>query len=395
MKAERITVLGSTGSIGRSTLDVIRRNPSRFRVFALGAGSNVDQMLTDCLEFVPDFAVLSDGDAARVLAGKLALQDSPVKVLSGYEQLSRIASHEQCDAVMAAIVGSAGLVPALAAVEAGKKIYLANKESLVMTGHLFIRAMKEHQAVILPVDSEHNAIFQSLPETEQRRIGLCELHSSGVDKLLLTGSGGPFRTMPLDELKNVTPEQAVSHPTWNMGRKISVDSSTMMNKGFEFIEAKWLFNLDNDSIDVVVHPQSVIHSMVQYSDGSVIAQLGNPDMRTPIARAMAYPDRISSGVSHLDFFKLGSMTFEEPDFRRYPCLKLAIDACWSGQAATTALNAANEIAVQAFLDERTGYMDIYRLCSEAVEHFAAHSIVDVLSVLELDRQVRTYVQALI
>ncbi len=395
MSAERITVLGSTGSIGRSTLDVIRRNPDKYQVFALGAGRNFEQMLKDCLEFVPTFAVLSDPDAAKILADKLILNGSKVEVLSGYDKLSFIASHEQCDAVMAAIVGANGLIPALAAVNTGKKLYLANKESLIMTGHLFIKAMKEHNATILPVDSEHNAIFQSLPETEQRRIGLCDLKSAGVDKVLLTGSGGPFRTLPLSELDAVTPEQAVSHPTWNMGRKISVDSSTMMNKGFEFIEAKWLFNLDNEKIDVVVHPQSVIHSMVQYCDGSVIAQLGNPDMRTPIARAMAYPNRITSGVDHLDFFKLSQLTFENPDYRRYPCLKLAIDACWNGQAATTALNAANECAVQAFLDRKIGYTDIYKICANAVDHFASDSIVDVDSVLDLDNRVGLYVQKLI
>ena len=289
---ENITVLGSTGSIGRSTLDVVRRNSDRFRVFALGAGCNVDQMFADVMEFKPDFAVLSDESAASRLKDLLAGINSVTRILSGYDQLSFIASHECCDSVMAAIVGAAGLVPALAAVRAGKKLYLANKESLVMTGHLFIMALKESGSCILPVDSEHNAIFQSLPETEQHRLGFCSMKDAGVSRILLTGSGGPFRQLPLDRLASVTPEEAVAHPTWNMGSKISVDSSTMMNKGFEFIEAKWLFNLNNDDIQVVIHPQSVIHSMVQYRDGSVIAQMGNPDMRTPIARVMAYPDRI-------------------------------------------------------------------------------------------------------
>lgn len=395
MVIERITVLGSTGSIGQSTLDVIRRNPNKYQVFALGAGQNLEQMLKDCLEFNPYYAVMSNENAAKILDDKLKLNGAKTKVLAGYDALSTISSHEECDGVMAAIVGSQGLIPALAAVKAGKKLYLANKESLIMTGHLFIKALKEYKAQIYPVDSEHNAIFQALPESQQQKIGFCDLHNSGVDKVLLTGSGGPFRNKHLEELKDVTPEQAIAHPTWNMGKKISVDSSTMMNKGFEFIEAKWLFNLDNKNIDVIVHPQSVIHSMVQYCDGSVLAQLGNPDMRTPIARAMAYPERILSGVSHLDFFKLGQLTFEEPDFNRYPCLKLAIDSCWSGQAATTALNAANECAVYAFLDKKIGYLDIYKICSKVVEHFLTASIVDVPSVLELDQKARIYAKELI
>ncbi len=392
---ENITVLGSTGSIGRSTLDVVRRNSDRFRVFALGAGSNVEQMFADVMEFKPDFAVLSDESASSRLKDLLAGSNSVTKILSGYNQLSFIASHESCDSVMAAIVGAAGLIPALAAVRAGKKLYLANKESLVMTGHLFIMALKESGSRILPVDSEHNAIFQSLPETEQLRLGFCSMRDAGVSRILLTGSGGPFRQLPLDRLASVTPEEAVAHPTWNMGSKISVDSSTMMNKGFEFIEAKWLFNLNNDDIQVVIHPQSVIHSMVQYRDGSVIAQMGNPDMRTPIARVMAYPDRIDSGVGSLDFFALSGLSFFEPDYSRYPCLKLAIDSCWAGQAATTALNAANEVAVAAFLNHEVSYPRIYEICSRTVERHSADTIVDVESVLELDRRARETASALL
>ncbi|MBQ8708728.1 MAG: 1-deoxy-D-xylulose-5-phosphate reductoisomerase [Succinivibrionaceae bacterium] len=391
---EKITVLGSTGSIGRSTLDVIRRNRDRFNVFALGACRNAERMLADVMEFGPEFAVLADEDAAGRLAQRLEAEGSATRVLAGSDGLCRIASSPECDSVMAAIVGAAGLVPALAAVKAGKKLYLANKESLVMTGHLFVQALAESGAAILPVDSEHNAIFQSLPETEQRRLCFCSMQEAGVDKILLTGSGGPFRTTDLRDLASVTPEQAVAHPTWNMGSKISVDSSTMMNKGFEFIEAKWLFNLKNDDIKVVIHPQSVIHSMVQYRDGSVLAQLGNPDMRTPIARVMSYPERIESGVGHLDFFSLKELTFFEPDYRRYPCLKLAVDACWSGQAATTALNAANEVAVAAFLDRRIAYPDICRICSQTVEKHCGDAIVDVDSVLELDRRARQTASAL-
>lgn len=392
---EKITVLGSTGSIGRSTLDVVRRHRDRFAVFALGAMASVDRMFADCMEFAPRYAVLSDPAAAAVLRDRLAGEGSGVTVLAGYDQLSFIASHEECDAVMAAIVGAAGLVPALAAVRAGRKLYLANKESLVMTGHLFLEALRESGSVILPVDSEHNAIFQSLPEREQRRLCFCSLRESGVTRILLTGSGGPFRELPLEDLASVTPAQAVAHPNWSMGSKISVDSSTMMNKGFEFIEARWLFNLSGDDIRVVVHPQSVIHSMVQYADGSVIAQLGNPDMRTPIARVMAYPDRFDSGVADLDLCALTGLTFQEPDLARYPCLKLAVDACWTGQAATTALNAADEAAVAAFLGGRIPYTDIYRICARVVDRFAADPITDVDSVLDLDRRVREYTASLL
>jgi 1-deoxy-D-xylulose-5-phosphate reductoisomerase len=392
---ENITVLGSTGSIGRSTLDVIRRNPDRFRVFALGAGGNADQMFSDVMEFKPDFAVLSDKSGAEKLRELLKAENSDTAVLSGYEQLSFIASHESCDSVMAAIVGAAGLVPALAAVKSGKKLYLANKESLVMTGHLFIEALRKSGSRILPVDSEHNAIFQSLPQTEQERLGFCHMKDAGVSRILLTGSGGPFRQLPLERMPFVTPEEAVAHPTWSMGSKISVDSSTMMNKGFEFIEAKWLFNLNNEDIQVVIHPQSVIHSMVQYVDGSVIAQLGNPDMRTPIARVMAYPDRVESGVGALDFCSLSGLSFFEPDYNRYPCLKLSIDACWSGQAATTALNAANEIAVSAFLNHSISYPRIYEICSKAVDRHCGDTISDVDSVLELDKKARETATALL
>jgi len=292
-------------------------------------------------------------------------------------------------------VGSAGLVSALAAVKSGKKLYLANKESLIMTGHLFIDAARKSNSQILPVDSEHNAIFQSLPESEQHRIGFCDLEKAGISHVLLTGSGGPFRECPLEQLESVTPAQALAHPTWSMGPKITVDSSTMMNKGFEFIEAKWLFNLANSQIKVLVHPQSVVHSMVQYVDGSVIAELGNPDMRTPIARVMAYPNRITSGVEPMDFVKLSGLTFMEPDYNRYPCLKLAIDSCWSGQAATTALNAANEVAVYAFLNGRIAYLDIYRVCADTVARFDSDSIADVDSVLDLHSRAEAFASQLV
>ncbi|MCR4554884.1 MAG: 1-deoxy-D-xylulose-5-phosphate reductoisomerase [Succinivibrionaceae bacterium] len=393
---ENITILGSTGSIGQSTLDVVRRNRDLFNVFALGAGSNADVMIRDCLEFEPAFAVMKQEIAAEKVRNELKKYPHVrTEVLSGSDALNTVASADECDSVMAAIVGSAGLVSALAAVKKGKKLYLANKESLIMTGHLFIEAARKSGSRILPVDSEHNAIFQSLPESEQLRIGFCELDAAGVSHVLLTGSGGPFRDCPLDDLRRVTPSQALAHPTWSMGPKITIDSSTMMNKGFEFIEAKWLFNLENDQIKVLVHPQSVVHSMVQYVDGSVVAELGNPDMRTPIARVMAYPKRISSGVEPMDFVKLSGLTFMEPDYDRYPCLKLAIDSCWNGQAATTALNAANESAVYAFLNNKIAYLDIYKVCAETVAKFCSDNIADVDSVLELHKKAESFASQLV
>ncbi|MBQ8976576.1 MAG: 1-deoxy-D-xylulose-5-phosphate reductoisomerase [Succinivibrionaceae bacterium] len=393
---ENLTVLGSTGSIGQSTLDVVRRNRDLFCVYALGAGSNAERMISDCIEFNPAYAVLQQESAAEKV--RTELKNHPeirTEVLSGSDALNSIASAGECDSVMAAIVGSAGLVSALAAVKSGKKLYLANKESLIMTGHLFIDAARKSNSQILPVDSEHNAIFQSLPESEQHRIGFCDLEKAGISHVLLTGSGGPFRECPLEQLESVTPAQALAHPTWSMGPKITVDSSTMMNKGFEFIEAKWLFNLANSQIKVLVHPQSVVHSMVQYLDGSVIAELGNPDMRTPIARVMAYPNRITSGVEPMDFVKLSGLTFMEPDYNRYPCLKLAMDSCWSGQAATTALNAANEVAVYAFLNGRIAYLDIYRVCADTVARFDSDSIADVDSVLDLHSRAEAFASQLV
>lgn len=384
---EKITILGSTGSIGQSTLDVIRKNSNIFKVYALCANNNHKQMIKDCMEFQPEYVVMTNPNSAKIVREYLKDHDFMMtEVLEGYDSLSQVVSSSNCDSVMAAIVGSAGLIPALEAVKNHKKLYLANKEALIMTGHLFVQALERSKSQILPVDSEHNAIFQSIPEKEQNRLCFCNLRESGVNHVVLTGSGGPFRNLPLEEFSKITPKQAISHPTWSMGKKISIDSSTMMNKGFEFIEAKWLFNLANDDIKVIIHPQSVIHSMVQYIDGSVIAQLGNPDMRTPIARVMSYPNRIKSGVDSLDFTKLSGLTFEEPDYKRYPCLKLAIDACWDGQAATTALNAANEIAVKNFLESKISYVDIYKVCSSVVEKCCCESIVDVDSVLALNEK---------
>ncbi|WP_421174438.1 1-deoxy-D-xylulose-5-phosphate reductoisomerase [Aeromonas enteropelogenes] len=377
-----LVILGASGSIGQSTLKVLRHNPGRWQVLALTAARSVDAMLRDCLEFSPRFAVMVDEEAARELASRLKTHSSQTRVMSGPAALCEVAAHPDAHSVMAAIVGAAGLAPTMAAVRAGKRILLANKEALVMSGAFFMEAVREHGAELLPIDSEHNAIFQCLPTAIQRQPGFCDLAAAGISKILLTGSGGPFRYTEVAELAKVTPAQAIAHPNWSMGAKISVDSATMINKGLEYIEARWLFNAAPEQIQVVIHPQSVIHSMVQYKDGSVLAQLGNPDMCTPIAHALAYPNRIPSSVEPLDFFSVGEFSFIRPDYDRYPCLALAINACQKGQAATTALNAANEEAVAAFLAERIGFMDIARI-NEAVmlalENSAVSSLDDLFA----------------
>nr|WP_321269433.1 1-deoxy-D-xylulose-5-phosphate reductoisomerase [uncultured Tolumonas sp.] len=383
-----LTILGSTGSIGRSTLDIVRRHPERFAVTALTANKDVTQMVSDCLEFRPSFAVMADEASALLLRNALASHRLSIEVLSGADALCQVAAHSSVDIVMAAIVGAAGLLPAMAAIEQGKTVLLANKEALVMSGRLFMDAAQRYGAHILPVDSEHNAIFQCLPKEAQSTLGRCDLQAAGVDKILLTGSGGPFRYTPLDEMSSVTPEQAVTHPNWSMGRKISVDSATMMNKGLEFIEAKWLFNAAPEQIQVIIHPQSVIHSMVQYRDGSVLAQMGQPDMRTPIAHALGFPERVASGVGALDFSCIGELSFLPVDFTRYPCLKLAIEACWAGQGATTALNAANEIAVDAFLGGNIGFTDIYRVVADVLSKLKYDHINDLEAILIIDSEAR-------
>jgi len=360
MKIQNITVLGCTGSIGVSTLDVIRRHPERYRAFALCAHSQVDKLFEQCLEFKPQFAVLRDGQLADRFAERCRQAGLAIEVRHGVDALVELATLPEVDSVMAAIVGAAGLEPTLAAARAGKKVMLANKEVLVMAGELFMHAVREHGATLLPVDSEHNAIFQSLPADFGRGLEAC-----GVRKILLTASGGPFRNTPLSELSEVTPEAACAHPNWVMGRKISVDSATMMNKGLEVIEAHWIFAAPPEIIQVVVHPQSVIHSAVQYADGSVLAQLGNPDMRTPIAYAMAYPERVDAGVEALDLFKIARLDFFEPDFVRFRCLQLAYDVLHEGGTASAILNAANEVAVAAFLDRQLPFLGIPRL-NEAV-----------------------------
>ncbi len=387
---KQLTLLGSTGSIGCSTLDVVRHNPETFAVTALVAGKNVARMVEQCLEFTPRYAVMDDDACAHQLKASLAQHGSRTEVLSGQQAACDMAALDEVDQVMAAIVGAAGLLPTLAAIRAGKTVLLANKESLVTCGRLFMDAVQHSGAQLLPVDSEHNAIFQSLPQPFQHNLGYADLEQNGVMSILLTGSGGPFRETPLSELAAMTPDQACRHPNWSMGRKISVDSATMMNKGLEYIEARWLFNASAEEMEVLIHPQSVIHSMVRYLDGSVLAQLGEPDMRTPIAHTMAWPNRVASGAKPLDFTTLSALTFCAPDYDRYPCLKLAMEAFEQGQAATTALNAANEVTVAAFLDSAIRFTDIAALNLSVLEKMdlrEPQSIDDVLAVDKLAREV--------
>tara|TARA_B100000700_G_scaffold140509_1_gene156500 strand:- start:103 stop:1281 length:1179 start_codon:yes stop_codon:yes gene_type:complete len=381
---QTVTILGATGSIGQSTIDVIARHPDSYRVFAITGHRQVERLVQQAKACHARYLVVANDDdyqQALELARKYELAS---EVLSGKRALEEVASAPEVDSVMAAIVGAAGLEPTLAAVKAGKRVLLANKESLVMSGALFLDAARQSRAEILPIDSEHNAIFQCLPAD----FNYGELSASGISKILLTGSGGPFRERDLSTFNEITPGQACAHPNWDMGRKISVDSATMMNKGLEFIEACWLFGLQPDDIQVVLHPQSTIHSMVQYVDGSVIAQLGNPDMRTPIAYGLGYPKRIDAGVAPLDFATLSDLSFSTPDTHRFPNLYLAIDACRSGQAATTRLNAANEIAVQAFLDNRISFNQIAQINEEILNRFEPTAVSSIQQVLELDKQAR-------
>ncbi|WP_414147381.1 1-deoxy-D-xylulose-5-phosphate reductoisomerase [Erwinia sp. BNK-24-b] len=389
---KQLTILGSTGSIGTSTLAVIKANPELFAVKALVAGHNVELMAEQCHIFRPAYAAMADEASAAALRLKLADLNVATEVMSGEKAACELAALDDVDQVMAAIVGAAGLLPTLAAIRAGKQVLLANKESLVTCGQLFMEAVSQYKAQLLPVDSEHNAIFQSLPASLQRQLGYASLRDNGIESIILTGSGGPFRETPLAELATMTPDQACAHPNWTMGRKISVDSATMMNKGLEYIEARWLFNATDAQMEVILHPQSVIHSMVRYRDGSVLAQLGSPDMRTPIAHVMAWPQRVQSGAKPLDFTRMGAMTFAEPDYVRYPCLKLAIDACKTGQAATTALNAANEIAVAAFLAKQIRFTDIASVNMSVLEMLSCREPASVEAVLDIDRQAREAAQ---
>jgi 1-deoxy-D-xylulose-5-phosphate reductoisomerase len=376
-------VLGATGSVGLSTLDVIARHPELYQVFALTGFTRHSELLALCIKHTPQFAVLPTQEAARKLQDDLAVAGLDTRVLVGEGGLCEVASHSQVDTVLAAIVGAAGLRPTMAAVEAGKKVLLANKEALVMSGALFMQAVRQSGAVLLPIDSEHNAIFQCLPVDYAR--GLVPV---GVRRILLTGSGGPFRETPLGELHGVTPEQACAHPNWSMGRKISVDSASMVNKGLELIEACWLFDARPDQIEVVIHPQSVIHSMVDYVDGSVLAQLGNPDMRTPIAHALAWPVRIDSGVAPLDLFSIGRLDFQAPDEQRFPCLRLARQAAEAGNSAPAMLNAANEVAVAAFLERRIRYPEIASMIDEVLNREPIVALDDLGAVFEVDSKAR-------
>jgi 1-deoxy-D-xylulose-5-phosphate reductoisomerase len=382
-KLTRLTVLGSTGSIGKSTLDVVARHPDRYRIVALTANQQDELLFDQCQRFQPRFAVMLDEAAAERLRQRIAQAGLEVEVLCGADALVRVSTLPEVDAVMAAIVGAAGMRPTLAAAEAGKKVLLANKETLVLAGHLFMEAVHRSGSVLLPIDSEHNAIFQSLP-----RGYAGDMKQSGVSRILLTASGGPFRNTPLEQLKDVTPEQACAHPNWSMGRKISVDSASMMNKGLEVIEAHWLFNAAADDIQVVVHPQSVIHSMVQYIDGSVIAQLGNPDMRTPIAYALAYPERIEAGVASLDLFAIAKLDFAAPDFQRFPCLSLAYQALRAGGTVPALLNAANEVAVAAFLERKIAFLDIPCLIESVMGKVSRKEVNALQDVLDADAAAR-------
>ncbi|WP_093129896.1 1-deoxy-D-xylulose-5-phosphate reductoisomerase [Variovorax sp. OK605] len=383
---QRVTVLGSTGSVGVSTLDVISRHPERFEVFALSAATKVDELLAQCAQFSPRFAVMASAPHAALLADKLKQNSLGTVVLTEDDALEKIASHDEVDAVMAAIVGAAGLAPCLAAARAGKRLLLANKEALVVGGDLFMRTVREGGATLLPIDSEHSAIFQSLPEdpsTWPRRI----------DKIILTASGGPFRTRSPDTLGTVTPEQACAHPNWVMGRKISVDSATMMNKALEVIEARHLFGVTPEQIEVVIHPQSVVHSMVQFTDASVIAQLGTPDMRVPIAVGLAWPERIESGAARLDFRQMSALSFEAPDAMLFPGLGLAWQALRAAPGTTAVLNAANEVAVEAFLDRRLRFDRIHAVNMETLEAVSPSKPASLADLLALDASARAAANA--
>ena len=380
---QSITVLGATGSIGASTLDVIARHPDRYRVFALTAHSRVDELAEQCTRFNPEVAVVGTAEAASQLSARLQSAGLTTQVEYGEQALCDVSSADACTTVMAAIVGAAGLAPTMAAAQSGKKVLLANKEALVISGQLFMDAIAASGSVLLPIDSEHNAIFQCLPLNYQRQLG-----HHGIRKILLTASGGPFLDRDVSTLDQVTPEQAVAHPNWSMGRKISVDSATMMNKGLEVIEAHWLFGAAPNQIEVVIHPQSVIHSMVSYADGSVLAQLGNPDMRTPIAHALAYPDRIESGVDTVDLTKIAQLNFRPPDYVRFPCLKLAFDALHAGGSAAAVLNATNEVAVEAFLNRQIGFRKIPELIDAVLNRLPVEPVTDLGAVLAMDKSAR-------
>jgi 1-deoxy-D-xylulose-5-phosphate reductoisomerase len=378
-----LTVLGASGTIGVNTLDVVSRHPHRYKVVALTANTQVERLYQQCLAHAPEYAVMMDETAAQKLEQKLRNHGLTTEVLCGVAGLEQVCRLPQVQYVMAAIVGAAGLKPTLAAARAGKRILLANKEALVMSGRIFMDEVKANNAQLLPIDSEHNAIFQCMPNIQDKN-----LHALGVKRILLTASGGPFRDTPLESLVRVTPDQACAHPNWVMGRKISVDSATMMNKGLEVIEACWLFNTSPSFIQVVIHPQSIVHSLVQYSDGSVLAQLGNPDMRTPIAHALAWPERIDAGVENLDLFAIAHLDFCKPDLARFPCLRLAVEAIEKGGTCSTILNAANEVAVQAFLERRLLFTQIASLIEETLSLVSSSEADSLQTILNTDTEAR-------
>ena len=391
MSVKKVAILGSTGSIGVNTLDVIRAHPDRFKVVALTAAKQVDLLAEQCAEFKPSIAVVADADGAGRLSKILLEKKINTQVLYGPQALVSAVTESNCDTVMAAIVGAAGLVPALAAAKTGKRVLLANKEALVMSGDLFMQAMQLGGGELLPIDSEHNAIFQCLPS----QFSKAPNPSLGVEELWLTASGGPFRNISLDQLAGITPEQACAHPNWVMGRKISVDSATMMNKGLEVIEAFWLFGLPLEKIKVLIHPQSVVHSMVRYRDGSVLAQLGQPDMRTPIAYGLAWPERIEAGVAPLSLTQLANLSFADPELERFPCLSLAFAAAKTGGTAPAVLNAANEVAVAAFLDEGLPYLQIPRVVESVLNAIASVNADSLELILDVDARARQAAQVVV
>lgn len=387
---QNVLILGSTGSIGESTLDVIGRHPDRYQVVALCCHSRIDKLGEQVRRFRPRYVVIEDQAAALEAQQQFKAIDPRLEVLQGSAAMAKLAASDEVDTVMAAIVGAAGLEPTLAAVRAGKRILLANKESLVMAGPLFMQAVRDHGAILLPIDSEHNAIFQCMPSNYRDGLEAC-----GVSRILLTASGGPFRETALEQLRQVTPAQACAHPNWSMGQKISVDSATLMNKGLELIEACYLFDVSADKVEVVVHPQSIIHSMVEYTDGSVLAQLGNPDMRTPIAHGLAWPERIASGVGSLDIISHARLDFEAPDVERFPCLRLAREACDAGGTASAVLNAANEVAVEAFLQGRIGFLAIAELNEKVMAASEFYEPLDIPAVISADAEARVVAGSLL
>ena len=387
---KRVTVLGATGSIGESTLDVVARHPDKYQLFAVTAHRNLTRLFEICRDFRPTLAVLAAAEDGEVesFRRQLATEGLATEVLSGADALEQVSSCVETDVVVAAIVGAAGLRPTLAAVSSGKRVLLANKEALVMTGHLFMDAVRSSGAELLPIDSEHNAIYQCLPPAVQNLAGGQVLNHHGVRRVLLTASGGPFRTCDIKELADVTPAQACKHPNWSMGQKISVDSATLMNKGLELIEACWLFDLTPDDVEIHIHPESIIHSMVEYSDGSIIAQMGNPDMRTPIAYGLSWPERMDAGVTPLDLFKVAQLNFSAPDYAKFPCLALAEAAYKAGGTAPAILNAANEIAVEAFLALDIGFCDIPRVIEHSLSAVPVNEAISLDRVFEADSAAR-------